>query len=261
MRGGHDRVEVVVDRRVLGGHVVVGGRAGAVAVGVADQRPRRDRPIGDVELHRTAAAAGEVETAIDTRRGREGRLLPVNRGQQQPVDAERLLGRGVDRVEALHPALGDVRAGRVFVQRKVTMNLRQGGIADDRVRAVPRADGPGAGSFRRHTAHSGSVRGTRHRCRRDRDHRRRRGGARGGTTQDTAQGKHEHRDAQHPQRKRYCPRAALGAGLRDITLGVTRLRHDSVRPTHSGLRLGSIASSLVYRCIHAIQVRRNRPRR
>src|SRR5207245_2464331 len=80
--GGHDRVEVVVDRRVLCGLMVVDGRAAAIDVGVADEVPGGDGAVLDVELHRPAAAAGEVQAAIGARRGREGRLLLVDRGDQ-----------------------------------------------------------------------------------------------------------------------------------------------------------------------------------
>ena len=41
------------------------------------------------------------------------RLLHVDRGEQQPVDAERALRGRVDRVEAFHPAPGDVRLRRI----------------------------------------------------------------------------------------------------------------------------------------------------
>ena len=91
--GRHDRVEVVVYRGVLGRAVVVGRRAPAVAVGVAHQIPRADRPVGDVELHRPRAAVREVEPVVDPGGGREGALLHVDRGQQQPVDARRSTGR------------------------------------------------------------------------------------------------------------------------------------------------------------------------
>ena len=129
MRGRHDRVEVVVDRGVGRGHVVVGRRAPAVDVGIADEMPRGDGPVGHVELHRAAAAAREVEAVVGPGRGRERRLLPVDRGDQQPVDAERALRRGVDRVEAFHPASRDVGLGLLDEARRIELLLGVDGRA------------------------------------------------------------------------------------------------------------------------------------
>ncbi len=72
---------------------------------------RRPPPVGDVELHRPPAAAHEVERMIGGGGGGEGGLLPVDRGEQQPVDAEHALSLGVDRVEARLPGGGDVHFG------------------------------------------------------------------------------------------------------------------------------------------------------
>ncbi len=108
VRRRHHRVEVVIDRRMLRRHVVVAGRAAPVDVAGLHQIPGRYRPVGDVELHGPAAAAGEVEALVGAGRGRERRLLHVDRGEQQPVDAERPLRRAVDRIEAFHPTPFDV---------------------------------------------------------------------------------------------------------------------------------------------------------
>ena len=71
MGRGHDRVEVVVQRRVQRRHVVVRARAGAVDVGVGDALPGADRAVGDVELHRSPAAVREVQAVVGAARGRE----------------------------------------------------------------------------------------------------------------------------------------------------------------------------------------------
>ncbi len=104
VRRGHDRVEVVVDRGMVSSAVVIVGGAGCVAIGVRDEIPGADGPVGDVELHRPTAAVGEVEAMVGARRRGECGLLSVDRGDQQPVDAEGPLRRFVNWIEAFHPA-------------------------------------------------------------------------------------------------------------------------------------------------------------
>ena len=62
----------------------------------------------------------------------------MDRGDQQPVDAEGLLGDRVDRVEALHPALGDVGA-RWACRARDRDGPRPARVADDRADAFVRA--------------------------------------------------------------------------------------------------------------------------
>ncbi len=78
--GGHDRVEVVIDRGVKARavRVALGPPSGPERLAVA--LPRAHRPVGDVELHRAGAATEVVEPVVGARRGRESRLLAVDRG-------------------------------------------------------------------------------------------------------------------------------------------------------------------------------------
>jgi hypothetical protein len=215
---GHDRVEVVVDGRVRGGHVVVGRRAPAVDVGVADEVPRGKRAVGHVELHRPAAAAGEVQPVVDARRRGEGRLLPVDRGDQQPVDPERALGDRVDRVEAFHPAVGDVRLGLIDEAHGVHALLGARRRGHDRVRVAgseragptrwgpfgedARGGGRSRGGGRRRGEHGGR-RGVRHRA---------------ALADEAGEHRHEHGQAERPDRAREHPRPAFGGRHRDVGL-------------------------------------------
>jgi hypothetical protein len=122
---GHDRVEVVIDRRMPVRGVGVVGEARGVEVRVAELLPRRHRPVGDVELHRARAAADPVEAVVGAGRGGERGLLLVDRGQQQPRDVVAAGGAAVEREEA-----GDVGARdlRPVVARVVLPG--RGGVAD-----------------------------------------------------------------------------------------------------------------------------------
>ncbi len=104
---------------MVGGAVVVRRGARTETIGVLHQIPRAHRPIGDVELHRSPTAAGEVQAVVGGRRGGERGLLHVDRGEQQPVDAEHALRLRVDRVEAGLPRRCDVRFGGQRPDRRV----------------------------------------------------------------------------------------------------------------------------------------------
>ena len=93
----HDRVEVVVDRRVPARAVRVAARALGEAEGLAVELPRARRAVGDVELHRSRAAAEGVEAVVGALHGRERRLLAMDRGDQPPRHAEAASGIAVQR--------------------------------------------------------------------------------------------------------------------------------------------------------------------
>ncbi len=152
----HHRVEVVVDRGVARGTVVVDRGASAVAVGVLEDLPRAHRPVGDVELHRAPAAVREVQPVVGAGGRRESRLLLVDRGQQQPVHAEHALRFGIDRIEARLPRRRDVHR-RLADRRRRT--LLHAGRVGDATRARDRAYRPAhPGGARRLAAPAGSVR-------------------------------------------------------------------------------------------------------
>ncbi len=109
--GGHHRVEVVVDRRVVRGAVrIAGGTRRELVRGLVlvPGRQARGGRVRHVELHRAGAAVQPVEAVVGRARRGERGLLAVDRGEQQPVDAERLLRDLVEAVEARDPVLGDV---------------------------------------------------------------------------------------------------------------------------------------------------------
>ncbi len=198
MRGGHDRIEVVVDRRVRRGHVIVGGGTAAVDVGAAEEAPRGDGTVGDVELHRAGAAVGEVQAVVGARRRGEGRLLHVDRGQQQPVDSEGALCRGVDRVEAFHPPLRDVRLRGRGEARGVGALLHGRWLGEDSRRVMR------AGASRSRRCGQGRGRRDQHRGR-SRDRR---------APDPAAEDPRHHRQAQHADRAGEQPGAPFGGGSR-----------------------------------------------
>ncbi len=234
MRRGHDRVEVVVDRRVRLSHVVIDRRALAVLVGVAHEIPRADRSVGHIELHRPPAAPGEVQPVVGGGGGRESRLLLVDRGDQQPVDPERALRRGVDRIEAFHPALRDLRFGLIDEAHRLRGLLRARWTRDDRRAAAPHdaatpsdaqpvGGGPAGGLHRAWRRSDGRhEHGGRRRARRGRAR----------TPDHAAEHRHQHGHAEGAKGKRQEPRAAFGWRRRQVRarrMGVACLRGGNLR--------------------------------
>ena len=134
--GGHDRVEVVVDRGVLAGRVRVPRRPSTLAEGLAVGLPGADRSVGDVELHGAGAAAERVEAHVGARLGGERGLLAVDRGDQPPVDAEDASRLPVERQVA---GLG---GGRDPAARRPPVVRRPGARGGDR---CPEERGHGRG--------------------------------------------------------------------------------------------------------------------